>query len=82
MGQKYRSPSERSPQWDGACVEALRLPSRSHLTQAEVSLLLYTDLMAEHDHEEVCSNKAATGKQNEMVHEDVEIVWGWGFFSV
>lgn len=80
MGQKHRSPSERRPQWDGACVEALKLPSHAHLTQVKVSLLSCTDLMAVHNHEEVCSNKAAMGKQNEMVHEDVEIVWA--FFSV
>lgn len=80
MGQKHRSPSERRPQWDGACVEALRLPSHAHLTLAGGSLLSYIDLMAEHNHGEVCSNKAAMAKQNEMVHKDVEIVWG--FFSV
>lgn len=33
--------------------------------------------MAVHNHEEVCNNKAAMGKQNEMVYKDVEIVWGF-----
>lgn len=30
---------------------------------------------------EVCSNKAAMGSQNEMVHKDVEIVWGFFLFN-